>query len=248
MNELIKGGVKTISSREVAEMMEVRHDHLLEKIDKINKTFDNRKIGSEKYWIKSTFENRGKQYREFQVTKKGCEFLAHKSTGEKGIIFTDRYMNRFEEMERALEELNKPSYMIEDPVARAERWIEEYKEKQKLEEENKQLTSEVQYKEDVIIGLTQDIDLCTKRQRITQIIRHKAKDNYAQRWNLLYSEFERKYHIDLKRRIANCNVKPKIKNKIDYIERELNMVSELYEIACKIFELDVEELKKEWDI
>ena len=157
-------------------------------------------------------------------------------------------MNRFEEMERALEELNKPSYMIEDPVARAERWIEEYKEKQKLEEENKQLTSEVQYKEDVIIGLTQDIDLCTKRQRITQIVRHKAKDNYAQRWNLLYSEFERKYHIDLKRRIANCNVKPKIKNKIDYIERELNMVSELYEIACKIFESDVEELKKEWDI
>ena len=35
MNELIKGGVKTISSREVAEMMEVKHKHLLEKIDKI---------------------------------------------------------------------------------------------------------------------------------------------------------------------------------------------------------------------
>ena len=40
MNELIKGGVKTISSREVAEMMEVKHKHLLEKIDKINETFD----------------------------------------------------------------------------------------------------------------------------------------------------------------------------------------------------------------
>ena len=157
-------------------------------------------------------------------------------------------MNEFEEMEISLEELNKPSYMIEDSVARAKIWIKEYKEKEKLEEENKQLISEVQYKEDIIIGLTQYIDLYKKRQRITQIVEHKAKDNYAQRWNLLYSEFERKYHIDLKRRIANCNVKPKIKNKIDYIERELNMVSELYEIACKIFESEVEELKKEWDI
>ena len=93
-------------------------------------------------------------------------------------------MNEFEEMERALEELNKPSYMIEDSVARAKIWIKEYKEKEKLEEENKQLISEVQYKEDIIIGLTQYIDLYKKRQRITQIVEHKAKDNYAQRWDI----------------------------------------------------------------
>lgn len=135
--------VQTISSREVAEMMDIRHDHLLEKIDKINKTFGNRKIGSEKYWFESTFENRGKQYREYQVTKKGCEFLAHKSTGEKGIIFTDRYMDKFEAMEKALKELDKPSYMIEDPIERAEKWITEQKEKKllqdKLEKNSKML-------------------------------------------------------------------------------------------------------------
>ena len=169
MNELIKGGVKTISSREVAEMMEVKHKNLLKKIDAINETLTSSKLSPLKYWIESSYiDTKGESRKEYQVTKKGCEFLTHKSTGEKGIIFTDRYMDRFEEMERALEELNKPSYMIEDPVARAERWIEEYKEKQKLEEENKQLTSEVQYKEDVIIGLTQDIDLCTKMEFIIQ--------------------------------------------------------------------------------
>ena len=32
--------VQTISSREVAEMMEMQHKHLLEKIDKINETFE----------------------------------------------------------------------------------------------------------------------------------------------------------------------------------------------------------------
>lgn len=31
--------------------------------------------------------------------KKGCEFIAHKMTGQKGTEFTARYINRFHEME-----------------------------------------------------------------------------------------------------------------------------------------------------
>lgn len=104
MNKTVERIVQTISSREVAEMMEMKHTHLLEKIDKINETFNNRKIGSSKYWIKGAYKQagNGKENREYQITKLGCEFLAHKSTGEKGIIFTDRYMTRFEEMEQVI--------------------------------------------------------------------------------------------------------------------------------------------------
>ena len=55
------------------------------------------------------------------IPKKGCEFLAHKSTGEKGIIFTDRYMDRFEEMENKLIDLStKDKYISEIDVAKAE--------------------------------------------------------------------------------------------------------------------------------
>lgn len=102
--------VQTISSREVADMMEVRHCDLLEKIDKINKDFNNGKIRSSKYWIESTYNqsNNGKKNREFQVTKRGCEFLAHKSTGTKGNLFTAKYMDRFSEMEQ---QLNKPKQL-----------------------------------------------------------------------------------------------------------------------------------------
>ena len=126
----------TISSREVAEMMEVNHKDLLKKIDNINETFESTKIGSEKYWTESSYkvEGNNKTYREFQVTKKGCEFLAHKSTGEKGIVFTDRYMDKFEAMEKALKEIDKPSYMIEDPIERAKKWIKEQEEKQVIQE------------------------------------------------------------------------------------------------------------------
>ena len=97
--------VKRISSREVAEMMEIRHNDLLRKVDKINTTLLNAKMRTVKYWIESTFKDKsGKSNREYLISKEGCEFLAHKSTGEKGILFTHRYMERFKEMEQQIEQ------------------------------------------------------------------------------------------------------------------------------------------------
>lgn len=117
--------------------------------------------------------------------------------------------------------------------------------RQKVEiQEQKQ---EIVHKEDVIIGLVGDIDLATKRQRITQIVRHCENKQYKERFQLLYGEFERKYHCNLKMRMENDMLKPKAKNTMDYIDRGMDMIPELYEIACKLFENDVEQLKAEWD-
>ena len=100
----------TISSREVAEMMGVRHCDLLEKIDSISKDLATENSVA-KYWVEGTFENRGKHYREYQVKKRGCEFLAHKTTGTKGNLFTDKYMDRFEEMEKKLQKQLPGTYI-----------------------------------------------------------------------------------------------------------------------------------------
>lgn len=114
--------------------------------------------------------------------------------------------------------------------------------------EVKSLTKEVIHKEEVIVGLVDDIDLATKRQRITQIVRHRSK-NYAERYNLLYVEFEKKYKLNLSRRMETYNEthKPKCKNKMEYIDVVMNKIPELYEICCKLFENDIESLKQEWD-
>ena len=102
----------TISSREVAEMMEVRHTHMLDKIDKINQVLLDRKIGSVDFWIESEYkDSTGRSVREYQVTKKGCELIAHKSRGEKGIVFTVKYMERFEEMEKKLQKQLPGTYI-----------------------------------------------------------------------------------------------------------------------------------------
>ena len=103
-----------ISSREVAEMMEVTHANLLQKIDNINNDFREMKIQFSKYWIESTYkvdgQNRG--YKEYLITKRGCEFLAHKTTGTKGNLFTDKYMDRFEQMK---EYITKEQYTVSRP-------------------------------------------------------------------------------------------------------------------------------------
>jgi prophage antirepressor-like protein len=124
------------------------------------------------------------------------------------------------------------------------------KDLQLAEEQNKLLQIEVSHKEDVIIGLVEDIDLATKRQRLNQIMKYgfTTGKNQADKWSLLYNEFERKYHINLKIRMGrdNKDMKPKFKNKLDYIDRGMNMIPQTYELACKIFCNDVEKLKSEW--
>lgn len=104
--------IKTISSREVAEMMEVKeHSKMIRKIEQISTTLTEAKIGLSDYWFESSYkDSSGKTNKEYQVTKKGCEMLAHKSTGEKGVIFTHKYMERFEQMENHIKQQVPQTY------------------------------------------------------------------------------------------------------------------------------------------
>ena len=98
--------VQTIPSYEVAEMMEVEHAKVLRMIegDKthigIIPTLRKAQLGVSEYFIESTYkvENNNKIYKCYECTKLGCDLLANKITGEKGILFTARYVKKFNEM------------------------------------------------------------------------------------------------------------------------------------------------------
>ena len=103
---------RTITTLEVAEMMEVEHWELLRKLDGRTKKdgshmkgyieilTDNQLVVSD-FFVLSTYKDAsGKENRCYEVTKLGCDFLANKSTGEKGVLFTARYVKRFYEMEK----------------------------------------------------------------------------------------------------------------------------------------------------
>lgn len=90
----------TITSMEVAEMVGKEHSKLLRDIRNYVSQLAEAKIGLGDFFTEATYKDANNQNRPcFQVTKKGCEFIAHKLTGQKGTEFTARYINRFHEME-----------------------------------------------------------------------------------------------------------------------------------------------------
>ncbi len=92
-----------LSSREVAEMVGKEHSKLLRDIRKYSEQLAESKIGLGDFFTESNYlDSKGQSRPCYLVTKKGCEFIAHKLTGQKGTEFTARYINRFHEMEHEL--------------------------------------------------------------------------------------------------------------------------------------------------
>lgn len=106
-------GKATITTLEIAEMMETEHWKVLRKLEGQEKSgnhikgyievlSDNEIVVSD-FFIPSTYrDSSGKENKCYEVTKLGCDFLANKFTGEKGVLFTAKYVKCFHEMEHDL--------------------------------------------------------------------------------------------------------------------------------------------------
>ena len=96
----------TITSLQVAKMVNKRHSDLLRDIETYTKYLlqsNERKIALVDFFRKSQYKDNKGEFRTcYNITKKGCELIAHKMTGQKGVLFTAEYINRFHEMEQQL--------------------------------------------------------------------------------------------------------------------------------------------------
>ncbi|MHA2896085.1 Rha family transcriptional regulator [Bacillus cereus] len=103
--------VNYIDSLEVAEMVGKQHKHLLRDIDKYLEVFlTNPNMDSLKYFVTAKYlDLKGEPRRKYLLTRKGCELVANKMTGEKGILFTVAYIDRFHEMEKAVQQPALPT-------------------------------------------------------------------------------------------------------------------------------------------
>lgn len=91
---------QTISSIEVAEMVEKKHADLMRDIRRYAEQLAESNIALGDFFKESSYKDANNQSRPcYNVTKKGCEFIAHKLTGVKGTEFTAKYINRFHDME-----------------------------------------------------------------------------------------------------------------------------------------------------
>lgn len=149
-----KNGVLLVDSRDVAEMIGKRHTDLMRSIrNYVEVISENPKLRFQDFFVESTYkvEGNNKTYDCYLLTRKGCDMVANKMTGEKGILFTAEYVTKFEEMEKTLKEINSPSYLIDDRIERAKAWIREEEERRKLLEENEKNKPKVEYCDKVLI-------------------------------------------------------------------------------------------------
>lgn len=98
----------TITTLEIAEMMEVEHADILKKLEgrKDRKGYiqilNEGQMSVVDFFSRSSYvDAKGEERPCYDVTRLGCDFLANKATGEKGVLFTARYVKRFNEMEHA---------------------------------------------------------------------------------------------------------------------------------------------------
>lgn len=86
-------------SREVADMIDKSHKNLLADI----RTYIDYLTGSNfsplDYFIESSYvDAKGEERPCYQCTKKGCDMIANKLQGKKGVIFTAKYIEAFDKM------------------------------------------------------------------------------------------------------------------------------------------------------
>lgn len=112
-NKIKNYEAKTINSLEVAGMVEKTHANLLKDIRRYCKQLGEVNIDFSDFFKESTYySEQKKSCLCYDITKKGCEFIAHKLTGVKGTAFTAQYINRFHDMEQVLQQ---PHPVIEKP-------------------------------------------------------------------------------------------------------------------------------------
>lgn len=228
-------------------MMGVKHTEILKKLEGTTKpdgkikqvgiipTLTKGNFPLSDYFILSSYKDgSGKENKCYLVTKLGCDFLANKFTGEKGILFTARYVKRFDEMEQ---ELNNPYKLPTTYKEALLQLIEKV-------EENEKLLADNNHKQEVINGLTDNVDIYKKKDVINRICRRRS-GNYANRYKELYKCFKENFHIDLEARCEGYNLR-QIKKKdqlsvIKYAE-QFGYIDDLYSCCTKLFEAEIDEV------
>lgn len=176
--QTIKMGEKeipVIDSREVAEMLGKEHKEVLQyiegrkvkgvtKIAGIIPTLESEHVHSLNYFIPSTYKAGTREYKCYLCTKMGCELLGNKQQGEKGILFSAKYVERFNQYEEAIKEMQQPKQMSDMEILSRAVLISQ--------EQIKQLTTELKEKNEFI----DDINDCFTFTQISQFNKHLLKD------------------------------------------------------------------------
>lgn len=130
------------SSLQVAETFGKQHRHVIRDIEAFQEDVSN---FGQMFVQTNISDSYGRDRKAFYMNRDGFTLLAMGFTGKKALEFKLKYIDAFNKMEKQIINQPKDSYMINDPVARAKRWIEEETEREQLADQNKVLLIEKEH-------------------------------------------------------------------------------------------------------
>jgi len=227
-------GTFAVGSREVAEMVEKNHAHLLRDIQGyIGFMATNPDLDSLNFFIPSAYQDAKGEVRPcYLITKKGCDMVANKMTGEKGIIFTAMYVTKFDEMENAL----KGTPQIPQTFAEALRLAADLAEqKDQLQQQNAIMAPKAEFfdavadsKDAIAIGeAAKVLNIGIGRNRLFDFLRKKK---VLMKDNLPYQEYiDRGYFRTIEQKYQTPEGETKISIKTLVYQKGLDYIRRLFQ-------------------
>ena len=129
MNELVylKNNAAVCDSLQVAEKFGKRHDKLIAEIRRMYGELIGKRTprnGGAKFFFESTYENRGKRYPMFLMTRDGFSLLVMGFTGKNALEWKLQYIRAFNQMEKLIQEKSTAAYQLSDQAEKATRKTE----------------------------------------------------------------------------------------------------------------------------
>lgn len=198
-----RSGVDVVDSREVAEAIGKNHKELLRDIRnyaEILEKSNERNFALVDFFIPCTYtDGKGENRPCYLLTKKGCDMVANKMTGEKGVIFTAMYVSAFEKMR---ERITKPMTMPEMILAQAQVLVEQ--ERRLSAVENK--VGQVERLSGALEKFASSSPVGDWQREMNTRVSALCQQyglNHESTRHQLYEEVEAIAHADLKRRLDN---------------------------------------------
>lgn len=194
-------GVDVIDSREVAEMIGKNHKELLRDIRNYAGIIENsveRNFALNDFFIESQYKDGiGRTLPCYLLTKKGCDMVANKMTGEKGVLFTAAYVTAFEKMRDSLSS-PAPLTPAEQLLAQASLLVEQEKRLAAVEQKQRQMGSAVKSAFETLAAPAADRDQW--QEEMNRKIRQMCLENglnYQTTIGEMYRELEETAGVNL---------------------------------------------------
>lgn len=212
MNELTiinHNGAEVVDSREVAIMTGKQHAHLMRDIkgyaDIIENSNESR-FGLVDFFIPSTYaDSKGEERPCYLLTKKGCDMVANKMTGEKGVLFTAAYVTAFEKMRKAV---SQPQFSSLSPQLQALISIEmrQQEQERRMDELSIQFEQNAKRMDNLAAAWSAPFASGDNWQEsanhsINAVVQHFGLNHQKFRHDL-YEELERTAGVDLQQRLT----------------------------------------------